>query len=221
MIFFFCISVISVEMSLFFFFGPYHAVGSLFSSLTRDWTWLCPLQWKHGDLTTELPGRCRHFLFYLGSLSFLLAEPGPRFVSVVFPVKEPTLGFIDVFLLFFSISIYFLPGLYYFLPFADFRFCVMVHLRSWRGVGFLFVSSKPTLVGSSRLWSAMALRMLMKRRQRSRWASAFMEAPKLGSYIHKQVDGCSELRLGGQLENCMQNLACRFSICSIGNQCIS
>ena len=117
--------------------------------------------------------------------------------------------------------IYFLSDLYYFLPFADFRFCVMVHLRSWRGVGFLFVSSKPTLVGSSRLWSAMALRTLTRRRQRSRWASAFMEAPKLGSYIHKQVDGCSELRPGGQLENCMQILACRFSICSIGNQYIS
>ena len=85
--FFFCISVILVEMSLFFFFGPHHAVGSLFSSLTRDWTWLCPLQWKHGDLTTELPGRCWHFLFiWVLSLFFLLSLA--RGLSVFFSLSK-------------------------------------------------------------------------------------------------------------------------------------
>ena len=49
-----------------------------------------------------------HFLFYLGSLSFLLGEPGQRFLN---------------FLLFFfkKISTYFLYALYYFIS-ADFSF---------------------------------------------------------------------------------------------------
>ena len=39
-------------------------------------------------------------IVYLGSLSFLLGEPGQRFVNFVYLFKEPALGFIDFFLFF-------------------------------------------------------------------------------------------------------------------------
>ena len=37
------------------------------------------------------------YIVYLGLFSFLLGEPGQRFVSFVYPFKEPDLGFIDFF----------------------------------------------------------------------------------------------------------------------------
>ena len=40
------------------------------------------------------------YVVYLGLLSVLLGEPGQRFVNLVYPFKEPTLGFIDFFFLF-------------------------------------------------------------------------------------------------------------------------
>ena len=43
------------------------------------------------------------YFVYLGSLSFLLGEPGQRFVNFVYPFKEQTFGFIDFFLLFFNL----------------------------------------------------------------------------------------------------------------------
>ena len=64
-----------------------------------------------------------YYFVYLGSLSFLLGEPGQRFVNFVYPFKEPTLGML-IFSIFFNLYfIYFLLDLYYFLPFANFRFC--------------------------------------------------------------------------------------------------
>ena len=41
------------------------------------------------------------YFIYFGSLSFLLVESAQRFVSFVYPFKEPALDFIDFFLLFF------------------------------------------------------------------------------------------------------------------------
>ena len=41
------------------------------------------------------------YFVYLGSVSFLLGEPGQRFVYFVYPIKEPALGcFVEFFLLF-------------------------------------------------------------------------------------------------------------------------
>ena len=44
------------------------------------------------------------------------------FVNFVYPFKEPALGFIDIFLLFFLISILFISSLFFIS--ADFRLCL-------------------------------------------------------------------------------------------------
>ena len=62
------------------------------------------------------------YFVYLGSL-FFLGEPGHRFVDFVYPFKTLALGFID-FLNCFLYFIYLLSDFYYFLPPADFRFCL-------------------------------------------------------------------------------------------------
>ena len=49
----------------------------------------------------------------MGPLSFLLGEPGQRFVSFVYPFKKPALGLI-IFSLLFKFLLYFLSDLYYF-----------------------------------------------------------------------------------------------------------
>lgn len=43
----------------------------------------------------------------------------------------------------------------------------------------------------------------------------------LGRYLHKQVDNCRELRSGGQLENCAEDLASKLSSRSTVKQCDS
>ena len=69
-----------------------------------------------------------HFslLIYLSPLSFLLGEPGYRFINFIFQKqkkhKKTALVFIWSFLLF-LLSPYFLSDFYYFLPFADFGLC--------------------------------------------------------------------------------------------------
>ena len=45
-------------------------------------------------------------VFYLSSLSPLLSDSGQRFVNFVYPFKEPALGFINLFLLFFESLVY-------------------------------------------------------------------------------------------------------------------
>ena len=73
-----------------------------------------------------------HFLLYLlGVHSFLLGEPGQKFVDFAYFFKERVLGFIDLFFLFFEnlYLIYFLCDLYYLLLFADFTcLCLFVFL---------------------------------------------------------------------------------------------
>ena len=82
--FFFCISAVSAEISLFHFlvclFG--------FFSLSSLWVW-------------------------------------PEVCQFCYPFKEPALGFIDIFLLFFWFSILLISSdLYDFFPSANFRFCL-------------------------------------------------------------------------------------------------
>ena len=49
---------------IFFFFG--HAMQHAGSSFPDQGSNLCPLQWKHGVLTTGLPGKFpRHFFFFV------------------------------------------------------------------------------------------------------------------------------------------------------------
>ena len=47
-----------------------------------------------------------HLLFYLSSFSPLLGKPDQRFVNCVYPFKDPALGYIDFFLLFFEYLVY-------------------------------------------------------------------------------------------------------------------
>ena len=56
------------------------------------------------------------YIVYLRSLSFLLGEPGQRFISYVYPFKDPAFGFIDF--LYCFLNFYFI----YFLPSADLKF---------------------------------------------------------------------------------------------------
>ena len=56
------------------------------------------------------------YFVYLGVLS-LLGEHGQRFVNLVYPFKEPALGFIDVFLLFILTSIVFISSHILIIPF--------------------------------------------------------------------------------------------------------
>ena len=51
------------------------------------------------------------YFVYLGLLSFLLGEPGQRFVNFVYPFKEPALGFTDFFSIVFLIFILFISSL--------------------------------------------------------------------------------------------------------------
>ena len=43
------------------------------------------------------------FLFCVLAFTFLLGEPGQRFVTLVYPFEEPALGFVDFFPLFFNL----------------------------------------------------------------------------------------------------------------------
>ena len=53
-----------------------------------------------------------HFLFYLDPLSFLLGEPGQRFVNFVYPFKEPALAFIDFFSIVFNLYLFYFPSIF-------------------------------------------------------------------------------------------------------------
>ena len=64
------------------------------------------------------------WLFCLSPLSFLLGEPGQRFVNFVYPFKKPALGYIDFFHCFFSFT-YLLSDHYHFLLSADFRLVLL------------------------------------------------------------------------------------------------
>ena len=56
------------------------------------------------------------YIVYLGPFSFL-GEPGQRFVNFVYPFKEPTLGFIDIFSYYVLISVLFTLSLIFIISF--------------------------------------------------------------------------------------------------------
>ena len=62
-----------------------------------------------------------YYFVYLGSLSFLLGEPSQKFANLVYPFKEPALGFIDFFLLFFNLL--FISSLIFIISFLLLTLC--------------------------------------------------------------------------------------------------
>ena len=70
--------------------------------------YFCSIYWDFSFFT--------FYFLYLGSFSSLLGESGQRFVNLVYTFKEPALGFVDFFLLFFESLFYWFPLLSLWFP---------------------------------------------------------------------------------------------------------
>ena len=109
-----------LSISSWFTFGGLYVSRNLFISfrLSKLLAYNCSYNCFYASLYFCGIGYLSFFIsyfVYLGPLSFLLGEPGQRFVNFVCPFKKPDLGFIDFFYCYFYLYfIYFLSLLFLF-----------------------------------------------------------------------------------------------------------